>query len=186
MMTTMFPATWKGTLVWSGTTALATWLASAPTVVAPGESRLAPPARFDAAATQAVVVQMQELNDEAERLGRRLAGVETFAEPERDPFRFVRASAPPAPAPVPVSVAPAAAVTPPPVLPPPFALSGIAEDRQGDVVVRTAVVTGSGELWLVKAGEKVEGKFEVTAVDADAVELIRADTGTTVRLTFRP
>ncbi len=184
-MSPMFPGTWKGTLVWSGTTALATWLASAPAVVAPGESRLTPPARFDAAATQAVVVQMQELNDEAERLARRLSEVEEFSAPARDPFRFARAAAPALPAPAPAPAAPTIAA-PLPVPPPPFALSGIAEDRQGEVVVRTAVITGSGDLWLVRAGEKVEGKFEVTAVDADAVELIRADTGTTVRLTFTP
>jgi hypothetical protein len=182
----MLPGTWKGTLVWSGTTALATWLASAPTVVAPGDDRLVPPVRYDAAATQAVVAQMQELNDEAERLARRLSEAEVFAVPERDPFRFRAAAARPTPAPVPMPAPPAVTEEPQPVAPPPFTLSGIAEDSQGDVVVRTAVVAGGGELWLVRAGEKVEGKFEVTAVEADAVELIRADTGSSVRLSFRP
>ncbi|MGE0392188.1 MAG: hypothetical protein AB7I25_00630 [Vicinamibacterales bacterium] len=182
----MLPGTWKGTLVWSGATAMATWLASAPAVVAPGDDRLAPQARFDAADTQAVVVQMQELSSEAERLARRLSGEDAFAAPERDPFRFKAAPAPRASVPAAPPAAAEVAPAPPPVQPPPFALSGIAEDRQGDAIVRTAVVTGGGDLWLVKAGEKVEGKFEVTAVDADAVELIRADTGTAVRLTFRP
>lgn len=183
----MLPGSWKGTLVWSGATALATWLASAPPVVAPGDGRLTPPTRVDAAATQAVVLQMQELNEEAVRLARRLSEADAFAAPDRDPFRFklAPAPAPAAPPPVVPPVATDVAAVPPPA-PSPFALSGIAEERQGDAVIRTAVVTGLGELWLVKAGEKVEGKFEVTAVDADAVELIRADTGTAVRLTFRP
>lgn len=181
----MFPGSWKGTLVWSGTTALATWLVSSPPVVAPEAGRVAAPTRAEAAATQSVVSQMQELNEEAERLARRLVETDEFSAPDRDPFRFRPAPAPVAVAPPPAPVA-AAAVTPAPVQPPPFTLSGIAEDRQGDVVVRTAVVTGSGDLWLVKAGEKIEGQFSVTAVDADAVELIRADTGTTLRLTLRP
>jgi len=181
----MFPGSWKSTAIWSGTTALATWLASTTPVGTPADTGSVSRTRLDAAATQAVVVQMQELNEEAERLARRLSDVEAYRAPARDPFRFKPLPAPPVATSVAASV-PAAAEAPLSAPPPPFTLSGIAEDRLGDVIVRTAIVAGSGELWLVKAGETVDGKFEVTAVDADAVELIRADTGTAIRLSFRP
>lgn len=182
----MLPTNWKGTVLWSGTTALATWLASSTPAVAPHVTPAPGSGRPQASAQRAVVAHVQDLTAEADRLARRIQAQADYVEPARDPFRFK--PAPAAPRPVAVIAAPAPAVTaaPPVIVPPPFALSGIAEERQGEAVVRTAVITGSGDLWLVKAGEKVEGKFDVTAVEADAVELIRADTGTAVRLTFRP
>lgn len=183
----MLPLNWKGTAVWSGVTALATWLASGP-AVAPGAVAGAPvrparPALTDGAAS---VQPLVDLTGEAERLARRLDEAQVYRAPARDPFQFKVAAEPARPvAAVAAPVAPAS-LTPAPVAPPTFMLVGVAEDRQGDGVIRTAVVSGGGELWLVKAGESVDGKFTVTAVDADAVELIRADTGTAVRLTFRP
>ena len=184
----MLPTNWKGTVVWSGTTALATWLASAAPVVAPRVATGPVSGHLEASTNRAVVTRVQDLSEEAARLSRRISGQDGYTEPSRDPFRF-RPAAVPAPARPAAVLAPppaAASVAPPAVQPPPFVLSGIAEDRQGEAVIRTAVIAGSGDLWLVKAGEKIEGKFQVTAVDADAVELIRADTGTALRLMFRP
>lgn len=185
----MLPVNWKGTIVWSGATALATWMASAPPVGAPGGPvrTPAPAARVSPAAVTAPA-EVPDLTDEAERLARRLEAQQAYSEPSRDLFQF-KAAAPARPR---AAVAAVAAVVPAPVVPasvpaaPVFVLVGIAEETSAGVPVRTAVISGAGEVWLVKAGEKVDGRFEVRAVDADAVELIRADTGTALRLSFRP
>ena len=183
----MLPVNWKGTVAWSGATALATWMAAAPPVAAPGQ--VVPAVRIAPAPAVGAVPELAaapDLADEAERLARRLEAQQAYSEPARDPFRFKVVDAAPKlrSASAPVAAAP---VTPPPaVAAPPYVLVGIAEEKSGDATVRTAVVGGAGEVWLLKAGERVEGKFEVRAVDADAVELIRVDTGTALRLSFRP
>ncbi len=170
----------------SGATVLATWLASAPMPSSPmTQSTANAPVRAQATRQEAAPAQVVDLGPEAERLARRVEAVASFAAPARDLFRF-RAAVPVAKVEVPV--APAVSVTPTaiaPPAPPPFVLTGIAEDRQGDVLVRTAIVSGPGDLWLVKAGDVVDGRFQVTAVEADAVEIVRADTGAAVRLSFK-
>ena len=177
----------KGTAMVSGATVLATWLASTPMPSSPMTPSPANTAPVRAqTARQEAAAQIVDLGPEAERLARRVEEVVSFAAPARDLFRF-RAAPPAAKAEVPVapevSAAPIA-VDPP--APPLFVLTGIAEDRQGDVLVRTAIVSGPGDLWLVKAGDAVDGRFQVTGVEADAVEIVRADTGAAVRLSFRP
>lgn len=177
----------KGTAMVSGATVLATWLASTPMPLAPmTQSAANAPARAQAARQEAAPAQVVDLGPEAERLARRVEDMASFAVPSRDLFRF-RTAAPSAKVEIPV--APAVSVAPialAPPAPPPFVLTGIAEDRQGDVLVRTAIVSGPTDLWLVKAGDIVDGRFQVTAVEADAVEIVRADTGAAVRLSFRP
>jgi hypothetical protein len=65
-------------------------------------------------------------------------------------------------------------------------LAGIGEDRSADgTVVRTAVISGPGGLFLVKAGAQLLGRFQVTAIGADAVELLDATDGTSFRLALR-
>lgn len=176
----------KGTALLSGATALATWLASAPLPSSPNAQSTPTAAVLTQASRQAVVPrQMEDLGPEAEQLARRVENMASFVAPSRDLFQF-RAASPSARVEVPVapevSVAPIAVVAPAP----PFVLTGIAEDQQGDVIVRTAIMSGPGDLWLVKAGDTVDGRFQVVAVEADAVEIIRADTGAAVRLSFRP
>jgi hypothetical protein len=172
----------KGTALLSGATVLATWLVSAP--VPP--SAVTTPVRALAARRQEAPLPVEDLGPEAERLARRVADMAAFGAPTRDLFRFraaplaARVKVPVAPE---VSLAPIAAVAP---VPPPFVLTGIAEDQQGDVMVRTAIVSGPGNLWLVKAGDTLDGRFQVVAVEADAVDIIRADTGAAIRLSFRP
>ena len=183
----VLPMSVKGTAMVSGATVLATWLASAPMPSTPvTQSTANAPVHAQAVRQDAAPAQIVDLGPEAERLARRVEEIASFAAPARDLFRFraapptAKVEAPVAPA---VSAAPIA-VAPP--APPPFVLTGIAEDWQGDVLVRTAIVSGPGELWLVKAGDLVDGRFQVTAVEADAVEIVRADTGAAVRLSFRP
>jgi len=103
----------------------------------------------------------------------------------RNPFTFARPPAPAAAAPAPP---PADAIAPPaPSAPPPpvFTLSGIA-DKAGDdgKTVRTAILSGLGQLFFAKAGDTVD-RYTITAIGADAVELRDATTGETVRLALQ-
>jgi hypothetical protein len=105
----------------------------------------------------------------------------------RNPFEYARVTAPPAaavPAPPPAdTIAP-----PPPSAPPPplFTLSGIADKTGEDgKVVRTAVISGLGQLFFAKAGDNVTPRYTVSAIGADAVELRDATTGETVRLALQ-
>ena len=177
----------KGTAMVSGATVLATWLASTPmpsTPMTPSAANV--PVRAQTVRQEAASAQVVDLGPEAERLARRVEEVVSFAAPARDLFRF-RASPPAAKAEVPVAPAVSAApIAVDPPAPPLFVLTGIAEDRQGDVLVRTAIVSGPVDLWLVKAGDIVDGRFQVITVEADAVEVVLADTGAAVRLSFRP
>lgn len=50
-------------------------------------------------------------------------------------------------------------------------LIGIAEDGPADRVVRTAIVSGPGDLFLVKEGDTFLSRYRVVAIGADAVEL---------------
>ena len=180
----------KGTALISGATVLATWLASAPVPETAAPQTAVPqstanaPARAQARSHTVAPPQVEDLGPEAERLARRVEAIASFAAPARDLFRFrpapgsAKVEVPVAPE---VSLAPIAVVAP---APPPFVLTGIAEDQQGNVLVRTGIVSGPGDLWLVKAGDTIDGHFQVVAVEADAVEIIRADTGAAVRLSF--
>jgi len=51
--------------------------------------------------------------------------------------------------------------------------------------VRTAVIAGVGQLFFAKAGDTLGGRYTVTAIGADAVELRDATTGETVRLALQ-
>ena len=130
-----------------------------------------------------------DLNDAAERLHARLAAASRPLTPERNPFEFAPAPTPrrvaePAPVPValPVPVGP---------LPPPFTLTGIAEHKNGEALERTAILSapsspgGTGEVYFAKAGEQLLGRYEVTAVGADAIELRELASGQIVRLGLR-
>jgi hypothetical protein len=105
----------------------------------------------------------------------------------RNPFDYGHAPAPP-PAVVPAPP-PAEAIAPPPPSEPPaplFTLSGIA-DKTGDdgKMVRTAVLSGLGQLYFAKVGDNVATRYTVTAIGADAVELRDTTTGETLRLALQ-
>jgi len=69
---------------------------------------------------------------------------------------------------------------------PAIELVGVAEDRTAQGLVRTAIVSAlSGDLWVVKVGEMVAGRYKVKAIGADAVELSDPVSGGTRRLTLR-
>jgi hypothetical protein len=161
---------WLGVL--SG--AVAVWLASA---ASPARAPIAPVTTRPAA----VEVSGAELAAEIERLHERLrpgiAPTET-----RDLFRYgARPSRQPMVDPLPPPL-------PPPVAAPviaPYSLIGVAEDVTPDGPVRTAIVSGQGQLLFLHVGDSLGAQYRVGRVDADAIELQDLQTGTTLRLALK-
>lgn len=88
-------------------------------------------------------------------------------------------------------VAPEAPVSAPPEPPQPAPLTaqlklvGIAEDVGDAGPVRTAIVSGFGELFLVKEGEAVTLGYRVSKISPEAVELTDVTGNTTIRLALK-
>jgi hypothetical protein len=138
--------------------ALAAWLATASTS---GTRQLAP---IQPARVPPVDKSGAELAAEIGRLHDRLRPTTAPAAPARDLFEFSAARIPRAGAAEPLAVI--AAPVPVPQAPR-FSLIGVAEDGG----VRTAIVSGPGDVFLVKEGDRVADRYIVVRVDADAVEL---------------
>ncbi len=51
--------------------------------------------------------------------------------------------------------------------------------------MRTAVISGLGQLFFAKVGDTVSTRYTVTAIGADAVELRDVTTGETIRLALQ-
>jgi hypothetical protein len=100
----------------------------------------------------------------------------------RNPFEFDAPPAPPAAAPRETPAEPAAPAPPPRPI---FALSGIAEHTIDGALVRTAVLSGFGQIFFAKAGDTVATRYEVTAVGADAIEMRDTVDGRVFRLGLR-
>ena len=178
---------WKSTAFASGVMLIGTWLASHAPV---GSTRQDPTAAPSAARTETAAAEIQR---EAHRLHERLAQAAAYRQPARNPFRFSERThaAPPTHAPA-ITVEDMA---PPPSIPAQptlrLALSGIAEDQiakdgSTDEIVRTAIISTPDNVFLVAVGDTVAETYKVAAIAADAVELVRIDDGSTVRLTLRP
>ena len=77
---------------------------------------------------------------------------------------------------------------PAPALPPPpaFKLSGIAEDPGPSGPIRTAIISGQGELFLAKEGDYVTPRYRVLRISVDVVELVDVETNATLRLVLAP
>lgn len=162
--------------------ALASWLASATTTSVRPPVVPLPPLK-----SAPIDRSVAALQGEVSRLHERLAPT---IEPSRsrDLFRFSarpverrRVVAAPRPAPVAAvaDVAPVAA--PRPVL----SLIGVAEDTEGPAPVRTAILSGPGDVYLVKPGDTVRGQFRVEQVSADAVQLTDTASNQLFTLTLR-
>ncbi len=166
-----------------GAVVLAAWLAAAAsTSLAPAATET-PSRPTVTAGTERLAADMQK---QAARLRQRLASAPVPQQPSRNPFAFAVRGAPrPRPAAVrgAIAQAPQFPATPPD---PELALAGIAEQQSEHGVVRTAVIVGAGdEIYLVTPGQSVTGRYTVTAVGADAVELRDSVTGSTRRLALR-
>lgn len=166
--------------IWFGlaSIAVATWLTAASSpdvrpVAAPPAPQPPSPLEQSAAVMQAEVA----------RLHARI-GPTAVPDGRRDLFRF--SSRPPRaasavqagvadvarPAPADTSVAASPSLT----------LIGIAEQPSADGLVRTAIVSGLGDLFLVKPGDRIGDRFRVGEVLATSVELF--DTATDARTTL--
>jgi hypothetical protein len=174
----------KRAAAWTVVGALAiAWFASAAGVI--GQPWRAPRAAARPAAAQQQGPVSFDVQAQAERLKRRLDTAPT-PQPVRNPFVFAerrpRRSARPSP---PIAAEPPPVFAPALEAEPPMALIGMAEDGAGDALVRTALIAGSGdELFLVRVGESV-GRYRISAITADAVELTDPSTNRVRRLVLR-
>ena len=171
---------WKSYVLVSGAGVLATYFATTEPSRMPGS--VPPELPRDAVGATAAV---SDIEQQASRLQARLQHEALYRQPSRDPFRFnarARASAA-APAAAPVGdPAPVAPLVPPPL--PPLRLAGVAVDQEAGVEVRTAILSTASGVVLARVGDEVAGRFRVTKVEEDAVELVALSDGAPLRLTF--
>ena len=158
--------------------ALAAWLAAA------ANSGIDDAQRMRAIKTSPIDSRGAVLASEIARLHEQLRPSAAPLQPSRNLFSFAvrqpKTAAPiqtPKPA---LSEAPAARPAAPPVK-----LSGIAEDQTANGVVRTAIVSTPGQLFLVKEGEQVTDRFRVIKISSDVVELADLTDNTTLRLALK-
>ena len=167
---------WKSTAVISGAGILATWFFSMPPTSTPARA-LAPAVR----APQSTASQI-DIAREAARLQVHRVETPHYTEPSRNPFRF-NARHEPARA----TAGVVAVVPPPPVLPPPpprITLDGVAADTMDAQSQRTAILNTDTGVVLAKEGDQVAG-YRVQKIAADAVELVKIDDGSVLRLGLR-
>lgn len=128
---------------------------------------------------------MAALQSEIGRLHERL-GPTAVPSRSRDLFRFTPRAprrsvvAPPAAVAEAAPVAPAAEP-----IRPAFSLIGIAEDLTPEGVVRTAIISGPGDVFLVKVGDTFRAQYRVDQVSGDAVQVIDTATGASTTLALR-
>src|SRR5262245_61886740 len=166
---------WKSTAVISGAGILATWFFSMPPTAAPARA-VAPAVRAPQVSTAQI-----DIEKEAARLQVHRVEEPRYKEPARKPFRF---NEPRQPDRTTVEVAP---VPPPVVLPPPpprITLDGVAADTMDSESQRTAILRTDTGVVLAKEGDQVVG-YRVQKIAADAVELVKIDDGSVLRLGLR-
>ena len=149
---------------------LAAWLASAAGVgrpsIPPVPDRTAEAVQLDALAAG--------VESQASRLRQRMAAAPAPHAEIRNPFAFA-AVQPPAPVTVRQPIAaPVADVLPEPNL----VLLGLAEEG----ATRTAMIESGDDLLMATEGQTIVGRYRVSKVGPDAIELIDLLTGTTRRL----
>jgi hypothetical protein len=158
---------------------LAVWLAAA-TV---GNRR-----SYDAPASHSAVTARMELVSSGLTVETTHLGDHRYpaiVRPSRNPFQF-RSRPAPVMRPARVAEVVSPAISEPPAPPrPELKLAGIAEDPSGGGPVRTAVISGMGQVFLVKEGDQVTARFRVARIAADAVELIDSSDGSSWRLALR-
>jgi hypothetical protein len=148
----------------------AAWLATA------AGMRDAPPrpAPSRTAERTAVDPVAEDVQAQAERLRVRLEAAPAPRRPSRNPFDFASAPRPERSRAFPPDASSDSTLVPAPVPPPPaLALIGVAEDQTPEGVRRTAIISGDGQLFLVRQDEPV-GPYRVGAIGPDAVQLLDA------------
>jgi hypothetical protein len=107
-----------------------------------------------------------------QRLQRGLRSAPSAPRPRRNPFQFGNQPQPTAP-----SASETPVYTPPPSVAPPapaMTLAGIGTTETPEGPVRTAVVSASGRVWLVKIGEELPTGLRVARIADDHVVLVDA------------
>jgi hypothetical protein len=157
---------------------VATWLAVAPNQ---GVQPITPAAPRQAAQSSASPTA-GELNEQASKLIERTKVI-ALRPSERNPFRFASPHVRSAPATPASSALPSVAV---PVEPPPpiLSLAGIAEEMTSEGPRRTAIVSGSDDVYLVHEGDSLAGRFIVKSIEADTV-LLQDASGAELRIVLR-
>lgn len=167
-----------------GLVLLAAWLSSA--APSPQDVQAPPAPRPEATAgTDSIANDVQA---QAARLRARLAEAPAPQLPLRNPFAFAVREVPRLRAAGPDGAAPEPLISPesPVVDELELRLVGVAEQQSPGGVVRTAMIVGAADdLFLVTEGQDVAGRYRVTAVAADAVELRDVSTGAVRRLGLR-
>lgn len=160
----------------------AAWLANAMTPV--GRA----PVASTVAVARPVDARGADLAKEIARLHDRLRPDATPSAPGRNLFEF-RAARPAAVTPASVHAAePAVALPVAQVVQVALSLAGIAEDVVAgatDGVVRTAIISTGGQLFLVKQGEAVTPRYTVENITANGVDLRNADDGSLRHLALK-
>ena len=168
-----------------GVNLVAVWVAAAA-----GGRAAQPPRQPDVRVTQdrAVVEAQSALVEATDRLRRHTGPSLEAAQVRRDPFSFAGARTPRPETVVAESAtsepAPASAPAPPDIV-----LQGMAESRDGETVVRTAILSVSRELVFATlgstVGSTVSGRFTVVALTAESVELEALQGGERQTIHFR-
>jgi hypothetical protein len=126
-----------------------------------------------------------DLASEIAKLHERLRPTTAPRPAARNVFRFQVAPPPVVPA-IPVArpalVEVPAAVN---IAEPPLRLAGVAEDAGPEGPVRVAIVSGNDQLFMAKVGELVTPRYRVTAISAEAVELLDLETNALRRLALK-
>jgi hypothetical protein len=162
----------RTTIIFVVCAAVAAWFSAAMTPGGPSPAIvLTPPAPVD--------VSGAALAAEISRLHERLRPDTVPRERPRNLFAF-RSTARSAPVPLaPPGAASDGRTAPAPALPP-LTLAGLAEDAGPNGPVRTAVVSGDGQVFLVKEGEafSVRGTtYRVATISASSVEVVDVSDG---------
>jgi hypothetical protein len=156
--------------------ALAAWLAAAAT--SNRHENLTP---FEIK-TRAIDSRGAELAAEIRRLHERLHPDAAPRQPGRNLFEFTA----PRPNIARIDTPPALSEAAPSTTQPTLKLSGLAEDPGPDgSIVRTAIISGPGQLFLAKEGELVTGRYRVVRISSDGVELVDLVDDSTLRLVLK-
>ena len=167
-----------------------TWLANAasprpePAFVPESRPQAGAPVRPDPDAATALSFDVER---ETERLRVRVADAPAPRRSGRNPFRFAERApqAPPARVRVPRAEPPTLSDVPPAAPPVLLKLIGVAERAMPDGTLRSAVLSGPADVFIVAVGDQVMGRFTVTAIAPEVVELADAVSGQAVRLAMR-
>jgi hypothetical protein len=158
--------------------ALAVWLAAASTMLTQ------PVVETSVRKTTAVELRGAALEAEITRLRERLRPTSAPQLPSRNLFEFSRTTPARAASPVPRDLAEAQAPRTASAAPP-LKLVGMAEDPGPEGPVRTAIISGYGQLFLVKEGERITSRYQVAKISGEAAEIRDLDDNSTLTLVLK-